>query len=215
MHKCHETGDDWLEQDLQPDAEAADFYDSPLYKSPDPGAVSLHKLDRPALSPPECPGDNSFDPALGLGLPDTFGKNFHPNENGHVTMASFALVNLVYVRQKKDRKSKDMYQVDEEFTCWQKSEGRKALVSWERLDKNYRYFCDSVTNKDGVNWKFVKTYHKGMPEKARLVIQLSNGASEFNKECLSSFDKIINSCDGNDPKNPLNFKLGGRHKIGS
>lgn len=67
-----------------------------------------------------------------------------------------------------------------------------------------------------MNWKFEKTYHKGTLEEARFVIQLSNGVGEFNnKECLSSFDKIINSCDDNDPKNPLNLKFGGRHKIGS
>ena len=40
-------------------------------------------------------------------------------------------------------------------------------------------------------------------------MKLGNDAREFNKkECLSSFDKI-NSCDGNAPKNPLNFKFGG------
>lgn len=63
-------------------------------------------------------------------------------------MASFALENLVYARQKQNSEGKDMCEIgEEEFTCWQKSGGRQAFVSWERLDENHRDFRDSVTSR--------------------------------------------------------------------
>ena len=74
------------------------LYDTLLWKSANPAARDLHKLDRRAPSPPGCPGDGNFDATLGLGLPDTFGKNFHPNELGHITIASFATETLMDLR---------------------------------------------------------------------------------------------------------------------
>lgn len=102
----------------------------------------------------------------------------------------------------------------DEFTCWSKvgSNPAKAYVSWDRLDKNYKDFCDNVdVPKNTVNWSFNKKYHEKTPEEHDFYIKLSNGASKFDKDqCRESFDRIINSCDGNDPNNPLNFKFGGR-----
>ncbi|KZL71568.1 hypothetical protein CI238_12144 [Colletotrichum incanum] len=190
------------------------MYDSLLYKSADPRAVVMHKLNPRAPSPPNCPGDEK---TWGLGLPDTFGMNFHPNERGHESIAAFALQNLAYAKAKQDGKVGDVCEIDtDEFTCWQK-EGRKAYVSWERLDTNHKNFCDKVkAPSNEVNWKVEETYYKGTPEEVQFVIQLSNDASSFDsKLCKESFDRIINSCDGNDPKNPLNWKFGGKYKRGS
>ncbi|KAK1982132.1 hypothetical protein LZ30DRAFT_781565 [Colletotrichum cereale] len=70
-------------------------------------------------------------------------------------------------------------------------EGRKAFVDFARVDENYKAFCDGVDPPDNnINWKWEKTFEK--------------------YQCLDSFDRIINSCDGGDDKNPLNFKFGRR-----
>lgn len=189
------------------------LYDSLLYKSPDPRAAALHKLDSRAPSPPNCPGDGSFDPTLGLGLPDTFGRIFHPNEKGHETIAAFALQNLAYVRNFQLGKGAAVCEVpQDDFVCWRQVERRKAFVSWARLDVNYRDFCNSVTVPGNtVNWRFAKTYHPGTPEEVEFVLQLSKGAATYDKAaCLESLDRVINSCDGNDPENPMNWKFGGK-----
>ena len=97
------------------------------------------------------------------------------------------------------------------------AEQRKAFVSWARLDVNYRDvnyrdFCDSVTVPGNtVNWRFAKTYHPGTPEEVEFVLQLSNNAATYDKAaCLESLDRLINSCDGNNPENPMNWKFGGK-----
>lgn len=193
------------------------LHESLLWKSANPAAEALHKLDARAPSPPGCPGDGSPGIPLGLGMPDSFLSIFHPNAKGHEAMAAYALQNLVYLRAKVlDVDDGMCSQTRDDFSCWQK-EGRKAFVTWDRLDENYKDFCDDVKPPaDTVNWKWKKTYHEGTPDEHEFVLQLSNGASSFNKDkCLSSFDRIINSCDGNDPKNPLNLKFGGRWALGS
>lgn len=48
-----------------------------------------------------------------------------------------------------------------------------------------------------------------------MVLQLSSQASIFDKnQCLESLQQLIDGCDGNNPNNPLNWKLGGRKVIG-
>jgi hypothetical protein len=188
------------------------IHDSLLYKSANPRAEVLHKLDARAPTPPGCPGDGLPGVPLGLGLPDSFLSIFHPNTKGHEAMAAYALQNLIYLRAQ-------ILGVDDgtcaltrdDFTCWQK-EGRKAFVSWDRLNENYKDFCNDVKPPDNtINWKWEKTYHKGTPDEHTFSLQLTDGTWAFDKAaCLESFDRIINSCDGNDPNNPLNLKFGGR-----
>jgi hypothetical protein len=190
----------------------AHMYDSLLWKSANPHANALHKLDSRAPSPPNCPGDGQPGLPLGLGLPDSFLSIFHPNTKGHEAMAAYALQNLVHLRaQILGVDDGTCSQTRDDFTCWQ-GEGRKAFVSWDRLNENYKDFCDDVKPPSNtVNWKWEKKYHEGTPDEHIFLLQLKNGASAFDKEkCLDSFGRIINSCDGNDAKNPLNLKFGGR-----
>lgn len=214
-----ERSEDRWEARTRPEEDRANFYESLLYKSPDPRAAALHRLDARAPSPPDCPGDGSFDPTLGLGLPDTFGKYFHPNEVGHETIASFALQNLAYAKSVQRGDEDNVCQIgEEEFTCWRawkSSSDPEAFVSFERLDKNYRDFGGGVNPPDNtVNWKAEKTYHKGTPDEVQFL--MSNDAFEFDeKQCLDSFDRIINSCDGNRPENPRNWTYGGQYTRGS
>ncbi|KAL8356634.1 hypothetical protein RB601_001773 [Gaeumannomyces tritici] len=188
------------------------IYDTLLWRSANPRAEVLHKLDPRTPAPPGCPGDNLPGVPLGLGLPDSFLSIFHPNRHGHEAMAAYALQSLVYVRAQILGVDDGLCaQARDDFTCWQK-EGRKAFVDWTRLDENYKDFCNDIKPPDNtINWKWEKTYHQGTPDEHTFVLQLFDGASSFDKgKCLESFDLIINSCDGGDDKNPLNFKFGGR-----
>lgn len=194
------------------------LHDSLLYKSPNPRAVALHRLHpRGAPSPPNCPGDDSFDPTLGLGLPDKLAANFHPNKQGHENMAAFAMTSLVDLRAKSLGQDAPLCTLPESdtFTCWQAA-GRKAFASNDRMNVNYVDFCstvDATHPTNSLNWVQRKTYDAGTPDEHEMVVQLGQGAVAFNKsQCLDSLSRIINGCDGNDPDhNPLDFKFGGSY----
>lgn len=68
-----------------------DIYNSVLYSTLDARAVVRHQLDSRAQLPLNCPGNGGPSLLFGLGLPDRWGRFFHPNEKGHETIASFAL----------------------------------------------------------------------------------------------------------------------------
>lgn len=197
-----------------------DVYDSLIYKSPNPGAAALHRLDARAPAPPGCPGDGTPNAPLGLGLPDAFGMNFHPNEKGHETIAASSLENLVWMRAKILGQDSCASRADE-FTCWSSVPFSPAEYrpynSWKQLDKLYKQFCDKDVNVQDktVDWGSTKKYYQGTPEEVDFVVQLSNGASQFDRQvCKESFEHIINACDHPDSGNPLNFKFGGRWQRG-
>jgi len=187
------------------------IYDTLLWKTPDPRAEVKHKLDRRAPSPPGCPGDSDwFDPTLGLGLPDSFGKLFHPNELGHKTIASFAVAKAIDLRAKVLGVEPETCEVTDEFKCWQK-QGRKGYATADRMNENYKDFCNDVSQPEHtVGWKWEKTYHQGTPDEHSFLLQLGENTADFDKNaCLESYERIINGCDGNDPNNPMNWKFGG------
>ncbi|EUC40694.1 hypothetical protein COCMIDRAFT_108112 [Bipolaris oryzae ATCC 44560] len=189
------------------------IYDSILWKSPSPGAEVIHKLNKRAPAPPGCPGDNDwFDPTLGLGLPDSFGKLFHPNELGHETIASFALAKGIDLRAKVLGQDSETCAVTDEFKCWQK-EGRKGYVTADRMNESIEKFCGKDVNAPDheVGWRREFTYFQGTLDEHTFVLQLGEDAGDFKKDdCIESFQRIVHSCDGNDPENPLNWKFGGR-----
>ncbi|KXJ88348.1 SGNH hydrolase-type esterase domain-containing protein [Microdochium bolleyi] len=188
------------------------LYDSLLWKSSNPRAEVLHQLDARAPVPPGCPGDNLPGVPLGLGLPDSFLSIFHPNKQGHEAMAAYALQNLMYKRAEILKVDDGLCAADkDEFKCWQK-QGRTAYVDYARVNENYKDFCNNKVQQpdNKINWDKSVTYHEGTPDEHTFALQLSDGASKFDKDqCIESFDKIINSCDGGDSNNPLNFKFGG------
>ena len=187
------------------------MYDSLLWKSPAPAAVALHQLDKRAPSPPDCPGDGDFDPLLGIGLPDTFGKNFHPNELGHQTVASFALDRAMKLRAEILGQDASC-EVTDEFHCWQK-EGSKAYAHVDYMSKNIDDFCNNKVKQPehSTGWSFDWSYHVGSLDEHNFKVELSDQAVDFNKdECLDSFKRIVHGCDGDDPNNPMNWKFGGK-----
>lgn len=194
---------------------STNIYDSLLWKSSYPPAEALHRLDRRAPAPPNCPGDGGPLSILGLGLPDSFGKFFHPNEIGHETITAFAIETMINTRAEVLGLDSPSCAIDDEFKCWQK-DGRKGYANSARMNENYKDFCDQVDPPENtVGWKSDKSYHPGTPDEHSFHLELSSEASTFDKdECLESFDRIINGCDGNDPENPMNWKFGGRYVRG-
>ncbi|KAI8940061.1 hypothetical protein NX059_003780 [Plenodomus lindquistii] len=188
------------------------LYDSVLYKSPDPRAAVRHKLNPRAPSPPGCPGDGGFDMTLGLGMPDSVGRNFHPNEAGHLTIASFALAELMDLRSIVLGVDSPSCTVKDEFTCYSKT-GSKFYVSGNRTNGDYEKFCQEVEDKhpkNTINWSYSQSYDIGTPEEHDYVVTLGNDVSAFDKaQCVESMKKLINSCDTSD--NPMNWKGGGRY----
>ena len=191
-----------------------DVYDSILWRSSNPRAEALYRLgSRDAPSPPGCPGDDDFDVTLGLGVPNTFGRNFHPNELGHLTIASFAMDRMIKLRAEVLGQDASCKVVDN-FKCWKK-EGSKGYANGARMMINYKDFCDKAAGPSHtLGWKFSKTYHEGTPDEHSFTVELSDKIAEFNKDsCNESLEKIINSCEGAG-KDPVNWRFGGMWQRG-
>ncbi|ELQ37052.1 hypothetical protein MCOR27_005527 [Pyricularia oryzae] len=171
----------------------------------------------------DCPGDGSgLALPFNMGLPDSFLANFHPNENGHETMAAATLEMIAWTRAKILGKESCSGEDQDDFKCWS-SDGLdfpRPYAGWERLDKTYREFCDNVKAPDNtVNWEKEESYLVGTVEEHRFKVKLSDRASEWSKdECLEAFKRIIHSCDNggdSNKQNPMNWKYGGKYKRGS
>ena len=192
---------------------STEIYDSLLYKSENPPAGALHKLNPRAPTTPGCPGDGKIDWAtLGMGLPDSFGKYFHPNEKGHETIAAFALETMIEARAEVLGVSDPVCQWSSDFTCWRK-DGRKAYATADPMNKNIKKFCDQVkAPQNTVGWKSEVTYFEGTPDEHTFTLQLTNKASKYDHgDCMDAFNRIVTGCDANDPDNPMNWKFGGRY----
>ncbi|KAF7593686.1 hypothetical protein BBP40_011096 [Aspergillus hancockii] len=193
------------------------LFKSILYHSVNPAAAALHALYPRAPAPPGCPADSGgVDVFLGLGLPDRWGKFFHPNEIGHVTIASFVAEAIIAQRAQILGTDNPLCRKSDSFKCWS-SDGRNKYVMADLLEKNYKTYCNEVkTPPDRHNWQDERVFHLGTPEAHRFSVSLSKGASKFNKEeCLDSFRRIIHGCDVDKEENPLNWKFGGQYTRGS
>ncbi|OBT82754.1 hypothetical protein VE02_09111 [Pseudogymnoascus sp. 03VT05] len=80
-----------------------------------------------------------------------------------------------------------------------------------RLNDNYEDFCDAVTRPTGENgWSYKKSYDEDTPDETESRISLADTSTNFDQnECKESLSRIINGCDGNDDKNPMDWKFGG------
>lgn len=209
----------FFQRDLDENGIDRAIYKSILWNSPNPRAAALKKLDPRAPSMPGCPGDKDVEDDegtidLGKILPDFFGRIFHPNELGHTAIASFAIESTIALRARALGVEPQICELTNEFKCWQK-EGRKGYATADRMDANYKDFCDKVEppGEGAVGWEFSKTYHKDTPDEHEFVFELGELGREFSREaCLESFKRIIHGCDGGDPENPLNWKFGGMWK---
>ncbi|KAM7219726.1 SGNH hydrolase-type esterase domain containing protein [Rhypophila decipiens] len=202
-----------------------DLYDSLLFNSPNPRAVAIKKLDPRAVSPPGCPGDGETSApgevaeALGIGLPDSFLSNFHPNEKGHEVIASTALKTLIHKRAaviNQPSKACPM-KLESELRCSKKpNRGAKdkGHLSHRTAMDTMRKFCDEMSFPSAQSeWKREKLHHKDYPEEAWLRVTAKSDTNQRISAayCKESFDHLINRCDGNDPENPMNWKFGGKY----
>jgi hypothetical protein len=190
-----------------------ELYNSLLFNSANPGAEVKHKLDRRNPTPPGCPGDkpNVENQPPSIGLPDWVGKNFHPNELGHYTIASFALQTLVDTRAAVLDLEPPSCQIQDKFTCWQK-EGSRAYASAARLNEDHLDFCDHQVKRPtgATGWTFSKIYHEGTPDETEFKITVAEPSTNYDRNvCRDRLWAVINNCDGNDPENPMNWKFGG------
>ncbi|ROW17167.1 hypothetical protein VPNG_01101 [Cytospora leucostoma] len=200
-----------------------ELYNSRLYNSANPQAEALHMLDSRAPTAPGCPGDSANDTtSLSLGLPNFIGKLFHPNELGHYTIASWALQTIIDIRAEVlDVTAPTCATNLDQFTCYQKT-GSTAYTNEDQLNEKYESFCKGVTKPAGIaGWKagYRKTYLSGTPDEFVLSVYgsaYSSGENEYDEdECINSMSRIINSCDGNDPDNPMDWKFGGEYTRGN
>lgn len=195
-----------------------EVYGSVLYHSNNPRSEVLHKLDPRAPLPAGCPGDGSPDPPLGIGLPDTFLENFHPNMNGHESMAATALQTLVWKRAKILGKDSCEATEKDEILCWSSlGTTDQPYVSHGLLNETYKDFCNNQVDPEDntINWKVEHKFKNDTYEEHDFSIKLDNGAKDFDKQdCLDTFEKLINSCDTDEGSNPMHWKSGGRYTKG-
>jgi hypothetical protein len=112
----------------------AKIYSCSLIQSRNPRAVAFKKLNPRAPTPPSCPGDCGASEWIPIS--DSIGRNFHPNELGHLTIASFAVAEVMDLRAKQLGVDAPTCTMADKFTCWQTT-GRRAYASADRMNENY------------------------------------------------------------------------------
>ena len=131
--------------------------------------------------------------------------------NGHVTIASFALSEVMDLRAVV-LDIPPYCPIQSQRVCWSSEEDHRGYVQADRLDNSYKDFCEKYVPEEypshTLNWEVKKSYDEGTPEEHEMVIRLDNDRGEFDKDmCLKSFASLIHGCDTN---NKMNWKQGGR-----
>ncbi|KAE8156269.1 SGNH hydrolase-type esterase domain-containing protein [Aspergillus tamarii] len=190
------------------------------YNSPNPAAEAIHMLNGGDPAPRDDHGCTAFldKRSWGSELPNRWGKWFHPNERGHLTIASFVLNEVISARasilEVENPLCKD--EDRDHFHCrGNKGDTLSHYVQSHLADKTYQTYCNEVQPPEHANWQDERVFYKGTPEEHKYSISLTKGATQFSKqECLNSFMRIIHGCDLYRPENPLNLKHGGSWKKG-
>ncbi|KAF3384737.1 Lipase 1 [Penicillium rolfsii] len=168
---------------------------------------SLVKRDSP--SAPAC--DKS---ALSGLLPDGIGKIFHPNNLGHEAMASYVTWAIALARASILGVTSPACTLVDEITCFQ-TQGAKGYASAYSLYANTQKFCQKVVpdmNTAGVGHQYSETFNSGTPDESIWTVTLGDGAVSLDETtCNAAVNRILDGCDGNDPKNPMNWKYGGKY----
>ncbi|KAL2861040.1 SGNH/GDSL hydrolase family protein [Aspergillus lucknowensis] len=200
--------------------------DEALARSPsfrrtrNPQHLAHQRLARQGPARANCPGDKDEDlqPSGGGWIPDDIGKNFHPNELGHFTIASWALQTAVSLRAEVLGVTAPECERVDEGECYSNNPDLRAYASKSRLNERYQDFCDDVEEHyhgGEKGWEWSGTYDKGTPEETTFKIELAETTDEFDKdECLESMARIVNGCGRDDPSNPMDWKFGGRWRRG-
>lgn len=166
-----------------------------------------HSLDVRNPVAPNC-GSSIFN---GL-LPDNVGKIFHPTPWGHLSIASYVGDAIAVARANVINAPNPDCTDKNDLTCFQ-DKGSKSYASPYSLYSNTEDFCNTLVSKipsNTANWQFSKSYYDGTPDSSAWKVQLQNGGTSVTfAQCHDAVNEILNGCDGNDPKNPMNWKFGG------
>ena len=165
------------------------------------------------LTAPTCPS-GVLKNVVNYFLPDNIGKIFHPNELGHQVIASFA-VDAVRQARASILGIPGPGCVTDRLSCFADHDTEHYLSAYAAYSAT-EDFCNSVTVPDNTaNWAFTKKYYEGTLDEVDFTIQLSNGASSFDKsQCDKAVNGILDGCDKYST-NPMNWKQGGSWQIGS
>ncbi|KAJ4159694.1 hypothetical protein NW765_013683 [Fusarium oxysporum] len=176
---------DYSQGELRKKRAAESIWGSKFFNSANPPELVRRVLGRRAPKPPGCPSDESRDWTMGLGLPNDIAENFHPNENGHVTMASFAMAEAMDLRS-------------------------LIYASADPLDEHYEDFFKNIEQPDHQKgWDYYKVYDEGTPDEHEFRISLGDDVADYDvNQCIDSFKKLIHNCDTN---RRLNWKTGGKY----
>lgn len=180
------------------------FYDSPLYKSPNPDSVARAELDPRAPNTPTCPGDNDWK----LDIPDSLAKWFHHNVKGHAVLASFALKNVAIFRAKMlNLPGADVCKLKprDDMTCHGSDPSKKAFVTWFVMDDRVKEWCNDQIKPPAntINWERKHVFHPDTPDEFEVVFRLTNGTSAFNKaHCLESYARLVMAATATTRRTP-------------
>ncbi|EEU37338.1 uncharacterized protein NECHADRAFT_51373 [Fusarium vanettenii 77-13-4] len=188
------------------------IWSSSFFNSPNPPAIVRRILSRAEPKAPGCPGDDDWDWKMGMGYPNTIGANFHPNEKGHITIASFAMAEAVDLRSLVLGVETPSCEIKDQFKCYSAGNS-KAYAQADRLDTHYQDFCKDAKKEQKIKGRqYEKEYDQGTPDHHQFRIQLGKDVADFNVDvCIDSMRKLIHSCDTNSK---MNWKHGGQYVRG-
>ncbi|EZF78372.1 hypothetical protein H105_00529 [Trichophyton soudanense CBS 452.61] len=197
-------------QFFKPDTHKRSFLEYLITKREEPDANEIERRQR-LLTPRAARETAALTGRLDLDYQIGVEDSSTQMKRVHETISAFTLETIVYLRSKQLGLLQGFCSAKSEFKYWQK-EGRKAYANPERMNENYKSFCDGIKALDNtINWSKSQTFLEGTPNEQTFHLRLSNDAREYVKEdCLFSFNRIINGRDGNDANNPMNWKFGGR-----
>lgn len=200
---------DYSQGELERKHAAESIWGSKFFNSANPPELVRTVLGRRVPKPPGCPSDESRDWTMGLGLPNDIAENFHPNENGHLTMAIFAMAEAMDLRSLVLGIDPLSCEVKDQFKCWS-DDNWKIYASADRLDKHYEDFCKNIEQPDHEKgWDYYKVYDEDTPDEHEFRISLSEDVADYDvNQCIDSFKKLIHNCDTN---RRLNWKTGGKY----
>lgn len=175
-----------------------------------PYKMMYHKR---GLTAPSCPS-GVLKNVVSYFLPDSIGKIFHPNKNGHEIIASF-VVDAARQARADILGIPGPGCVTDRLTCFADHDTGHYISAYAAYSSTAD-FCNSVNvPANTANWAFTKRYYESTLDEVDFSIQLSNGASSFDKDqCNKAVNAILDGCD-KYPHNPMNWKQGGSWQIGS
>ncbi|KAI1880240.1 hypothetical protein JX265_001861 [Neoarthrinium moseri] len=140
-------------------------------------------------------------------------RPFHPKYDGHKAMKEF------FIRKMKDDKipgvkteatSQPKPSIQQKKECY--GLGNKKYIGRDvGKDIIETELCPKAAGDGSVE----ESYNKGTMEEVTLSVKSPSGFKPSKEDCIKGFrDEILDGCDGNDPKNPENYKGGGKVTMG-